>query len=345
MQQTLSFVCFGMMRDRADGKMAAALLQMTCTYRGMLAVRATGIRPLIPGLVPPHFRAFSVRKEPELEDNPYYNKYQEKIQKIRSRPEEFKARMEKRHESKKEVLGYSKQAEFVRVTEQQLEKYDKMATGLGRTGAFTKNKSLDSVVNLGLMRDKTGDEIAELLPGVIALMQAFLGAGVCRCLAVCAAQLWMKYYADKETISAVIPSPTYEVISARAQACPTFLFALPQKEGYEFFVGHWSAHQVHFTSLINIQQTHGESAPSQMILHHFQDLKEDKGIVLVTAELDPKFISVVQAQCLANQVQLFYASKTQETFGLVETFNRRPADFNHMLVIAELERSAVGPAI
>ncbi|XP_049576993.1 ATP synthase mitochondrial F1 complex assembly factor 1 isoform X10 [Syngnathus scovelli] len=295
MQQTLSFVCFGMMRDRADGKMAAALLQMTCTYRGMLAVRATGIRPLIPGLVPPHFRAFSVRKEPELEDNPYYNKYQEKIQKIRSsRPEEFKARMEKRHESKKEVLGYSKQAEFVRVTEQQLEKYDKMATGLGRTGAFTKNKSLDSVVNLGLMRDKTGDEIAE--------------------------------------------SPTYEVISARAQACPT-------KEGYEFFVGHWSAHQVHFTSLINIQQTHGESAPSQMILHHFQDLKEDKGIVLVTAELDPKFISVVQAQCLANQVQLFYASKTQETFGLVETFNRRPADFNHMLVIAELERSAVGPAI
>ncbi|XP_037105417.1 ATP synthase mitochondrial F1 complex assembly factor 1 isoform X3 [Syngnathus acus] len=318
MQQTLSFVCFGMMRDRADGKMAAALLQMTCTYRGMLAVRATGIRPLIPGLVPPHFRAFSVRKEPELEDNPNYNKYQEKIQKIRSRPEEFKARLEKRHESKKEVLGYSKQAEFVRVTEQQLEKYDKMATGLGSAGAFTKNKSLGSVLNLGLIRDKTGDEIAEL---------------------------WMKYYADKDTISAVIPSPTYEFISARAQACPTFLFALPQKEGYEFFVGHWSAHQVHFTSLINIQQTHGESAPSQMILHHFQDLKEDKGIVLVTAELDPKFITVVQAQCLANQVQLFYASKTQETFGLVETFNRSPADFNHMLVIAELERSAVGPAI
>lgn len=71
------------MWDRSDVKMAAALLQMTCRYRGMLAVRATGIRPLIPGLVPAHFRAFSVQKEPELEENPYYNKYQEKIQKMR----------------------------------------------------------------------------------------------------------------------------------------------------------------------------------------------------------------------------------------------------------------------
>lgn len=63
--------------------MAGALVQMSCSYRGMLAVRAAGIRTLIPGLVPAHFRAFSVRKEPELEENPFYNKYQDKIQKLR----------------------------------------------------------------------------------------------------------------------------------------------------------------------------------------------------------------------------------------------------------------------
>ncbi len=68
-----------------DGeKMAAAMVQMSCLYRGMLAVRATGIRPLIPGLVPSQFRAFSMKKkEPELEENPYYNKYEEKIRKLR----------------------------------------------------------------------------------------------------------------------------------------------------------------------------------------------------------------------------------------------------------------------
>lgn len=32
-----------------------------------------------------------------------------------------------------------------------------------------------------------------------------------------------------------------------------FLYALPQKEGYEFFVGQWSGHELHFTSLINVQ--------------------------------------------------------------------------------------------
>lgn len=71
------------MWDGSDGKMAAAVVQMSCLYRGMLAVRATGIRTLIPGLVPSQFRAFSVRKEPELEENPFYNKYQDKIQKLR----------------------------------------------------------------------------------------------------------------------------------------------------------------------------------------------------------------------------------------------------------------------
>lgn len=37
-------------------------------------------------------------------------------------------------------------------------------------------------------------------------------------------------------------------------------------------------------------QTHGETAPSQLILYHYTDLMEDKGIVLMTAELDTKFV-------------------------------------------------------
>ncbi|KAL7396715.1 hypothetical protein ABVT39_010621 [Epinephelus coioides] len=306
------------MLDGSDEKMAAAVVQMSCLYRGMLAVRATGIRPLIPGLVPAQFRAFSVRKEPELEENPYYSKYQDKIQKLRStKPQEYKTRVEKRHEAKKEVLGHSKQAEFVQLMEQELEKRDKMAAGSGASGGFTKNKTLDSILNLDLIKDKTGEEIAEL---------------------------WMKYYSTKDTISAVIPAQIYEVILTRSKSNPMFLYALPQKEGYEFFVGQWSGHELHFTSLINVQ-TLGENAPSQLILYHYPDLKEEKGVVLMTAELDPKFITVHQAQCLANEVQLFYGTQRQETYRLVETFNHHPADFKHMSVIAELEQSGLGSAV
>ncbi|XP_008336762.1 ATP synthase mitochondrial F1 complex assembly factor 1 [Cynoglossus semilaevis] len=306
------------MWDGSDGKMAAAVVQMSCLYRGMLAVRATGIRTLIPGLVPSQFRAFSVRKEPELEENPFYNKYQDKIQKLRSsKPQEYKVRLENRHDAKKEVLGNSKQAEFVRIMEQELEKRDKMATEDGTSGGFTRNKTLSSIFNLELIQDKTGEEIAEL---------------------------WMKYYSTKDTISAVIPTQIYETIISRSQSCPMFLYALPQKEGYEFFLGQWSGNELHLTSLINVQ-TLGENAPSQLILYHYPELKDNKGVVFMTAEMDPKFITVHQAQCLANQVQLFYGTQRQETFQLVETFNHQPADFKHMMVIAELEQSGLGPAV
>lgn len=53
--------------------------------------------------------------------------------------------------------------------------------------------------------------------------------------------------------------------------------------------------------------------------------------------------TVHQAQCLANQAQLFYGTQRHETYQLVETFNHRPADFKHMSVIAELEQSGLGP--
>ncbi|XP_017289778.1 ATP synthase mitochondrial F1 complex assembly factor 1 [Kryptolebias marmoratus] len=306
------------MWDGSDGKMSAALVQLSCLYRGMLAVRTTGIRTLIPGQVPVQFRAFSVRKDPDLEENPFYRKYQDKIHKLRSsKPQEYTGRLETRHEAKKEVLGSSKQEEFVRLVEQEFEKRDKMAAAAdGESGGFTKNKTLGSILNLEMIKDKTGEEIAEL---------------------------WMKYYSSKDTISAVIPSHIFEVILSRSESCPMFLYALPQKEGYEFFVGQWSGHELHFTSLINVQ-TLGENAPSQLILYHYPELKQEKGVVLLTAEMDPKFITVHQAQCLANQVQLFYGAQRQETYRLVETFNHHPADFKHMSVIAELEQSGLGSA-
>lgn len=43
-------------------------------------------------------------------------------------------------------------------------------------------------------------------------------------------------------------------------------------------------------SLCFVIQTLGENAPSQLILYHYSDLKEEKGVVLMTAEMDPKFI-------------------------------------------------------
>ncbi|KAM4722651.1 ATP synthase mitochondrial F1 complex assembly factor 1 [Rhinophrynus dorsalis] len=294
-----------------DREMAAAVVQMSLGYRGLLAVRNRGIGPLALGLVSPQLRAFSVRKDPELDENPYYEKYRDKIQQLRrANPAAFDSRMEKRKELKKQPLGYSKQAEFARTVEQKVGS-DSLK------GGFTKNKTLDSIINTDLIKDKSAGDIKEI---------------------------WKQYFSTRDTVYAIIPGDAFELIWQRAQTCSSFLYALPRQQGYEFFVGQWSGTELHFTSLINIQ-TAGDSAPSQLILYHYPELQKEKGIVLMTSEIDTKFLNVQEAQCLANQVQLFYAGDGTDAFGLVEMFNFKPAEFKYMSVVSSLEQSGLGKSL
>ncbi|KAJ6659511.1 hypothetical protein lerEdw1_018746 [Lerista edwardsae] len=293
--------------------------------RGALVGRFAALRPL--GLLlPPQPRPLlmGVREaggDSGLEANPFYEKYQRKIQELRkSNPEIFEAQVEKTSDVKDKPVGHLKQAEFIKLIEEKARKIFK--SNLESRG-FTKNKTLDSILNVEMMKQKKPEEIK---------------------------QIWKQYFSGEDTVYAVIPGKTFDVMWKRIQNCPSFLYALPRKEGYEFFVGQWSSAELHFTSLINIQvgdlvallyflQTHSEAATSQLILYHYPELQEEKGIVLMTAEMDSKFLSVPEAQCLASQVQLFYATERQETYGLVETFNHRPDEFKYMSVIAELEQS------
>ncbi|XP_021384607.2 ATP synthase mitochondrial F1 complex assembly factor 1 [Lonchura striata] len=249
--------------------------------------------------------------EAALEENPFYGKYRHKIQELRrSNPDVFESRMEKRSEVKKQPVGHSKQGEFIRCMEEKAERLGSKTS----KGGFTKDKTLDSILNVEMVKEKTAEEIT---------------------------QIWNQYFSAKDTVYAVIPADKFDLMWKRAQKCPSFLYALPRKEGYEFFVGQWSGTELHFTSLINVQ-TQGEGAPSQLVLYHYPDLQKDKGIVLMTAEMDSKFLGVHDAQCLASQVQLFYATDRSEIYGLVETFNHRSSEFKYMSVIAELEQSGLG---
>ncbi|XP_038616070.1 ATP synthase mitochondrial F1 complex assembly factor 1 [Tachyglossus aculeatus] len=249
--------------------------------------------------------------QPPLHDNPFFGKYRQKIQRLqRSDPEAFKCRLEQRSALRKQPLGRSKQAEFVQYVEEKAGDVDEQP----RSKGFTRNKALSSILNLDLVKDKTAEEIG---------------------------QIWQQYFSAKDTVFAVIPAKTFDLLWTRAQACPSFLYALPRREGYEFFVGQWSGTELHFTALINIQ-TRGDAAASQLVLYHYPELKAEKGIVLVTAELEPTFLTVPEARCLASQVQFFYATDCQQTFALVETFNHRPGEFEHTEVIAALQRSGLG---
>ncbi|XP_007944886.1 ATP synthase mitochondrial F1 complex assembly factor 1 [Orycteropus afer afer] len=313
------------MAAAAAGGAGPAVLQVAGLYRGLCTVRS---RPLGLGLVSPaQLRVFSVRSgsgQPaggvggdgkgigaELESNPFYDRYRDKIQQLRrSDPAAFESRLEKRSEFQKQPVGHSRQGDFIKCVEQKTGTLGKQSMSRG----FTKDKTLSSIFNIEMVKDKSAEEIK---------------------------QIWQQYFAAKDTVYAVIPEDKFDLIWNRAQSCPTFLCALPRREGYEFFVGQWTGTELHFTALINIQ-TRGEAAASQLILYHYPELKEEKGIVLMTAEMDSTFLNVAEAQCIANQVQLFYATDRKETYGLVETFNFRPNEFKYMSVIAELEQSGLG---
>ncbi|XP_072295208.1 ATP synthase mitochondrial F1 complex assembly factor 1 isoform X2 [Eucyclogobius newberryi] len=217
--------------------------------------------------------------------------------------------MEKRSDLKQERVGLSKQEEFIRLMDTKQEKAESSSSP--SAGVSGKHKTLDSILNFDLVQDKTGAEIS---------------------------QIWTQFFSSKDTISASIPTETFELMQTRAKSSPTFLFALPRSDGYEFFVGQWSDLQLHFTSLINLK-TVGDHAPCQLMLSHYPELKH-KGVVLMTAERDHSALGVHEAQCLANQVQLFYGSR-DGAYRLVEAFNYHPEEFKHMDVIAELEQSRV----
>ncbi|XP_017201811.1 ATP synthase mitochondrial F1 complex assembly factor 1 isoform X3 [Oryctolagus cuniculus] len=275
----------------AAGSAGPAVLQVAGLYRGLCTVRS---RTMGLGLVSPaQLRVFPVRRGSgrpaggandngvgaDLEANPYYDRYRDKIQQLRrTDPAAFESRLEKRSEFRKQPVGYSRQGDFIKCVEQKADALGKQPVSRG----FTKDKTLSSIFNIEMVKEKTAEEIK---------------------------QIWQQYFAAKDTVFAVIPKEKFDLIWNRAQSCPT---------------------------------TRGDAAASQLILYHYPELKEEKGIVLMTAEMDSTFLNVAEAQCIANQVQLFYATDRKETFGLVETFNFRPNEFKYMSVIAELEQSGLG---
>lgn len=119
----------------AAGGAGPAVLQVAGLYRGLCAVRS---RALGLGLVSPaQLRVFPVRRgsgrpergadgsgvgaEAELQANPFYDRYRDKIQQLRrSDPAAFESRLEKRSEFRKQPVGRSRQGDFIKCVEQKV---------------------------------------------------------------------------------------------------------------------------------------------------------------------------------------------------------------------------------
>lgn len=245
-------------------------------------------------------------EEDELESNPYYKKYADKI-KIAKESGVYKAKKVVHDQLRKETEQWKRNIEFAEKKLLAEEKKKSASTG-------TKlPKELKELVHLDLFESKLSNEISEI---------------------------WSEYFKDKDCISAVISTETYKKMKCLSDECPMFLYPLPKSQGYEFMLSHFDDNRCFFTSLINYQ-VHEMNAPWQLCLTYYNDFEESKGIVLMASELDLDSLNVLEAQCLAQLQQLFYASGIKEKENLVRLFNKTPELFKYMDVVKEVESSNI----
>lgn len=146
--------------------------------------------------------------------------------------------------------------------------------------------------------------------------------------------IWLEYHKQKEVLIATIPVDQYDRQMARGRLHPMFIVPLPRSEGFEFFLFQFAANTVHFTPLL-CYQVHKENAPECLNIVHYTELR-DKGVILMRGEYDKNVINAKEAQCLANQLQLYYAQNNESKLRILETFTKKPAEFKHTDVINEL---------
>ena len=258
-------------------------------------------------LVRPFHVTFCGRNQEEtgLELNPYYERYEDKIKKA------------------KEQGIYVPVKEDKRLKEETSQWKRNIAMAEGKLDGKEPNeedirgsklpKTLNEIINVDMLQDKNSEEIT---------------------------YIWTEFYKKKNCISSVIPKDIFNRIISRATNCPLFLYPLPKDNGYEFILSQFVNNRCFFTSLINYQ-VHGENAPWQLCMTYYTELKETKGIVLMTSELDNNTMNILEAQCLAQLQQLFYASSDEKYFDLVKTFNHNPEGFKHMDLVGIVEGSNI----
>ncbi|XP_045033027.1 ATP synthase mitochondrial F1 complex assembly factor 1 isoform X1 [Daphnia magna] len=247
-----------------------------------------------------------------LSKNPFYEKYASKITTLQQNdPQKLAEKLEQLTTSSKAVSSklppsdYSSKFSTAAPSAKQPEGQNSKARFMQ-----SKVKLLSEIMKTELLEDKDFEEIK---------------------------QIWHEYFKNKITVSGVLTKTIYDELHSRAMQYSTFLFPLPRDEGYEFLLCQFAGNEAHFTSLINFQQTYGENAPECLALVFFPDLSNEKNIVLFRGDYDKNILNAIEAQCLVNQVILYYAQPNERKLKLLERFNKEPETFQHLELVQELE--------
>ncbi|GBL77973.1 ATP synthase mitochondrial F1 complex assembly factor 1 [Araneus ventricosus] len=249
-------------------------------------------------------RAFSrtVDTRQDITENPYFEKYAEKIAKVQKKPaDDIKARLEKNLNSIQSHPYYKDKqtSEFKESNSNRDAKFSQLQ----------RQNDLNKIMKLDAIEGKTAEEIESI---------------------------WKQYHEVKQGVFAVLPAQAFEKMHANLKEYPVFVFPFPRSHGYEFIMCQFQDQNCYFTSLLNYQ-AYKENAPISLTVTYFTELQETKGIVLMRGEYDDSYLKAHEAQCLTNQLQLYYGGGDSEKLQLIEKFNKYPDSFKHMDLISNFE--------
>jgi len=246
--------------------------------------------------------------EEALKVNPYFEKYEEKIEKVKAKegPRMRRKTLKTDNRLKQEMEKWKRHQDMLEG------KFSSAAKKEDPDARGSKlPSSLNELMKLELLMDKTSEEITTF---------------------------WNEYYKNQDdTVYAVILGDTWRTMQKLSVESRTFLYPLPKEQGYEFILSSWAKNRCFFTSLINYQ-THGENAPWQLCLTHYPDLLDSHNIVLMTSELDATNLNVVEARFVTLLAQKFY-SADDDNYKLVHQFNHNPQNFKFMDIIKAVDQS------
>lgn len=240
----------------------------------------------------------------DVTQNPFFEKYQDKLKHLQeSNPDEFKSRVSD--------LKEKKQRPAQPQVEQQTEPLQKPAIPGSEGPRSWPPKSLDEIVNVELLKDLDAAAIDHI---------------------------WKEHHLSRDCVFSVVPDIEYDVLYAKSKLSPNFLYTLPKGDGFEFYLCQFSGKNVYFTPL-GMYQLVKENAPPCLTVAHFDELKTEKGIVLMAGEYDRKVISKAEALNLVKQMTLYYGRDVGHRHNLVRLFNATPDKFQYLDIIEEYKKN------
>jgi ATP synthase mitochondrial F1 complex assembly factor 1 len=166
--------------------------------------------------------------------------------------------------------------------------------------------------------------------------------------------LWRaRFIQNESSLCATVPSATYDSMVKLAKKHPMFLLPLPrsneegESQGTELHLMQWAfphpgISTIVFTSLLEYK-LRGEYAQPHTTVLHYEDFKDDKGVVLLQGSvMDDKAIKVDDAKLLLMFMQRFYTANgdselAKRRLELLEKFTKGDGSFDVSQLIEQAE--------